>query len=111
VVGILAEEINQLQKGITEILVAIGKIEVQISQLASIAARQADTERSVILLEQSVKVAYEDIDELQKNLATFQERVERKEQAGKEDKKWLVGTLIGVAALGWQFFKTFITIK
>lgn len=47
---------------------------------------------------QSTKAAHKRLDELSK-------QIEDDKKNGKDDKKWLIGTAIGVIALVWNFIK------
>lgn len=87
-------QIKELSKGIQDVLVAIGKIETEIQHLSKMATTVAETQKLAIQLEQSTKSAHKRIDALQKEVDELAERVEQKEKAGKDDKKWLVGVLL-----------------
>lgn len=99
------DEIKDLQKGITEILVAIGKIETEIKQLSSMSGKWEQTEKLAIEALQSTKAAHKRIDELSKQLDDLEKKIEEDKRQNKDDKKWVVGTLLGAAALIWNLIK------
>lgn len=68
------DEIKDLQKGITEILVAIGKIETEIKQLSNMAGKWEQTEKLAIEALQSTKAAHKRLDELSKQLDELEKR-------------------------------------
>ncbi|MGG4499120.1 hypothetical protein [Brevibacillus reuszeri] len=81
------DEIKDLQKGITEILVAIGKIETEIKQLSSMAGKWEQTEKLAIEALQSTKAAHKRIDELSKQLDELEKKIEEDKKQNKDDKK------------------------
>ncbi|MGG1662869.1 hypothetical protein [Brevibacillus sp. NRS-1366] len=99
------DEIKDLQKGITEILVAIGKIETEIKQLSSMSGKLEQTEKLAIEALQSTKAAHKRIDELSKQLDELEKKIEEDKKQNKDDKKWIVGTALGAVALIWNFIK------
>ncbi|MGF9822607.1 hypothetical protein ABE430_08810 [Brevibacillus agri] len=99
------DEIKDLQKGITEILVAIGKIETEIKQLSSMSGKLEQTEKMVIEALQSTKAAHKRLDEMSKQLEALEKKFEDDKKRDKDDKKWLVGTALAVIALIWNLIK------
>ncbi|MGC5326631.1 hypothetical protein [Brevibacillus sp. SYSU BS000544] len=87
----MSDEIKDLQKGITEILVAIGKIETEIKQFASMSGKLKQTEKMTIEAMQSTKAAHKRLDEITKELDELNKKVDevKKEIEKKieEDKK------------------------
>ncbi|MFF2532760.1 hypothetical protein ACFVS2_28265 [Brevibacillus sp. NPDC058079] len=101
----MGNEVKDLQKGITEILVAIGKIEEQVKQLNNMAGKLDQTEKLAIEALQSTRSAHKRLDDLFKEVAALEERFVDEKRQGKDDKKWLIGTIVGVIALVWNFIK------
>ncbi|ELK38815.1 hypothetical protein D478_27746 [Brevibacillus agri BAB-2500] len=99
------DEIKDLQKGITEILVAIGKIETEIKQLSSMSSKWDETEKLAIEALQSTKAAHKRLDEMNKQLGELEKKIEEDKRQTKDDKKWIVGTLLGAVALIWNLIK------
>ncbi|MGG4496170.1 hypothetical protein [Brevibacillus reuszeri] len=93
------DEIKDLQKGITEILVAIGKIETEIKQLSSMSGKLEQTDKLANEALQSTKAAHKRIDELSKQLDELEKKIEEDKKQNKDDKKWMIGTAIGAVAL------------
>ncbi|GED71385.1 hypothetical protein BRE01_50870 [Brevibacillus reuszeri] len=93
------DEIKDLQKGITEILVAIGKIETEIKQLSSMSGKLEQTDKLANEALQSTKAAHKRIDELSKRLDELEKKIEEDKKQNKDDKKWMIGTAIGAVAL------------
>ncbi|MGF9817242.1 hypothetical protein [Brevibacillus agri] len=96
------DEVKDLQKGITEILVAIGKIETEIKQLSSMSGKLEQTEKLAIEAWQSTKAAHKRLDELGEQLDELERKWDEDKRQNKDDKKWVVGTLFGAAALIWN---------
>ncbi|RNB91983.1 hypothetical protein EDM56_04315 [Brevibacillus fluminis] len=110
------DEIKDLQKGITAILVAIGKIETEIKQLNNMAVKLDATEKIAFEAMQSTKAAHKRLDELTKELTDLtkkaedikkeiEKRIETDKDRGKDDKKWLVGVALSLVAIVWSFVK------
>ncbi|MBG9567571.1 hypothetical protein P4U99_03535 [Brevibacillus agri] len=99
------DEIKELQKGITEILVAIGKIETQIKQLTNMAGKWDETDKRATEALQSTKAAHKRLDELSEQLDELEKKFDEDKRQNKDDKKWIVGTLLGAAALIWNLIK------
>ncbi|WP_340673754.1 hypothetical protein [Brevibacillus agri] len=99
------DEVKDLQKGITEILVAIGKIETEIKQLSSMSGKLEQTEKLAIEAWQSTKAAHKRLDELGEQLDELERKWDEDKRQNKDDKKWIVGTLFGAAALIWNLIK------
>lgn len=99
------DEIKDLQKGITEILVAIGKIETEIKQLTNMAGKWEQTDKLALEALQSTKAAHKRLDELSKQLDDLEKKLDEDKKQNKDDKKWVVGTLLGAAALIWNLIK------
>lgn len=113
----MADEIKDLQKGITDILVAIGKIETEIKQLGSIANKLDLTEKLAIEAMQSTKAAHKRLDELSMEITDLtkkaedikkeiEKRIEDDKRQGKDDKRWIVGTVLGAGALIWKLIES-----
>jgi tetrahydromethanopterin S-methyltransferase subunit G len=102
----VAEEVKELQKGITDILVAIGKIETEIKQLASMSVKLETTEKNVIQQEQAIKSAHKRLDDLKKEVDEFVAKYNADTRDSKEDRKWLWGLLIGSLAFVWKVLET-----
>jgi hypothetical protein len=92
------EEIKDLQKGIQEILVAVGKIETELKHLSHLAAKQADTERSVIIMEQNVIALHTDVNEVILRVNKLEQQNIDDKKTSKEDKKWLIAALPGMGS-------------
>lgn len=88
------DEIKELQKGITEILVKLAQVETEIRQLNNMAGKLELTEKIANEALQSTKAAHKRLDELIKAI-----------EEDKNDKKWVVGTILGAIALIWNFVK------
>lgn len=99
------DEIKDLQKGITEVLVAIGKIETEIKQLSSMAGKWEQTEKLAIEALQSTKAAHKRIDELSKQLSELEKKIEEDKKQNKDDKKWMIGTAVVVLLVLGYFLK------
>ncbi|MBM7592239.1 hypothetical protein [Brevibacillus fulvus] len=99
------DEIKDLQKGITDILVAIGKIETEIKQLNNMAGKLDATEKLAIEAMQSTRSAHKRIDGLNKEVETLVHKAEESKREGKDDKKWLIGVVLSVLALIWNVMK------
>lgn len=99
------EEIKELQKGISEILVAIGKIETEMRHLSSMSGKLEQTEKMVIEALQSTKAAHKRLDDMSKQLESLEKKIEEDKKSSKDDKKWIVGTILGALALVWNFMK------
>lgn len=102
----MTDDIKDLQKGITEILVAIGKIETEIKQLSSMAGKLEQTEKQVIEALQSTKAAHRRIDDLTKALHELEREIEDDKKQDKDDKKWIVGAVLGAIPLVWKLIET-----
>lgn len=101
----MGEEIKELQKGISEILVAIGKIETEMRHLSSMSGKLEQTEKMVIEALQSTKAAHKRLDDMSKQLESLETKMEADKKSSKDDKKWLVGTALAMIALAWNFMK------
>ncbi|MEC2128119.1 hypothetical protein P9G84_03820 [Brevibacillus centrosporus] len=99
------DEIKDLQKGITEILVAIGKIETEIKQLSSMSGKLEQTEKMAIEALQSTKAAHKRLDDMSKQIEALEKKIEEDKKGGKDDKKWLVGTALALVAIILNFLK------
>lgn len=100
------DEVKELHKGIQEVLVAIGKIEIEIKHLSGMATRLEETQKSVIQLEQSAKSAHKRLDGLQSQVDALEKKLEDDKKTAKDDKRWLLGFLVGAAALVWKVLET-----
>ncbi|MNB69324.1 hypothetical protein D3C75_158520 [compost metagenome] len=89
------EEIKELQKGVNDILVTVAEIKVEMRNLSGLQAQVAATERNGLLLEQKVVV-------LTKTLEALEEKLRDEKRTASADKKWLIGLVIGSAALVWK---------
>lgn len=98
------EEIKELQKGVNSILVEIGKLQVEMKNLSVVPMQVASNERSTLLLEQSLHTLTTRVDTLEKD-------IELRETAKKEDKKWLIGLVLGSAALIWKVIDFFSQVS
>lgn len=106
----MTDDIKDLQKGITEILVAIGKIETEIKQLGNMAGKLEQTEKMTIEAMQSTKAAHKRLDEMTKELAEInkkvdgvkkeiEKKIEDDKKEGKGDKRWVIGTALGGSSI------------
>ncbi|MNU34916.1 hypothetical protein D3C71_235030 [compost metagenome] len=89
------EEIKELQKGVNDILVTVAEIKVEMRNLSNLSVQVAATERNVLLLEQRVVV-------LDKRFTDLDEKLKDERRTASADKKWLIGLVIGSAALVWK---------
>lgn len=93
----MVEEVKEMQKGIQDILVAIGQIQTEIRHLSDMSADVKNTTLTSVRLER-------DITTLTARVVTLELRIEADNKAAKEDKKWLLGFLVGAIALVWKLF-------
>jgi phosphoglycerate dehydrogenase-like enzyme len=91
-----AKAIEKLQDGVTQILVEIGKIQVEMRQVATIGIKQDALDKSVVEISASARSAHKRIDS-----------VEQREKEAETDRKWLVGTILGIVGVGWKLLDTF----
>ncbi|MNB67606.1 hypothetical protein D3C87_1040770 [compost metagenome] len=89
------EEIKELQKGVNDILITVAEIKVEMRNLAGLSAQVATTERNGLLLEQKVVV-------LTKRFEDLEDKLKDEKRTASADKKWLIGLVIGSAALVWK---------
>jgi hypothetical protein len=89
------EEIKELQKGVNDILVTVAEIKVEMRNLSNLSGQVAATERNVLLLEQRVVV-------LDKRFTDSEEKLREERRVASADKKWVIGLVIGSAALIWK---------
>lgn len=101
----MTNDIKDLQKGITEILVKLAHVETEIKQIGNLASKLDHTEKTVIEAMQSTKAAHKRLDEMSKTIETLEKRIEEDKKHGKDDKKWLIGTAIAVVSVILNFIK------
>ena len=101
------DEVKELQKGITTILIAIGEMQTEIKQISRMVDKFELTEKLAIQLEQSVKSAHHRIDRLEKKVNELEDKLEMKFEKEKEDRKWLLGFIPGAIAILWKVFDFF----
>ncbi|TKI55139.1 hypothetical protein E8L90_06550 [Brevibacillus antibioticus] len=112
----MTDEIKDLQKGITKILVAIGKIETEIKQLGIMANKLDSTEKMAIEAMQSTKAAHKRLDELGVEITDLskkaedikkeiEKRIDEDKRQGRDDKRWIVGTVLGAGAFIWKLIE------
>jgi predicted nucleic acid-binding Zn-ribbon protein len=102
--AIILDEIKELSKGITEILVAIGKIETEVRQISTLAGKLDSTEKTVVRLETDLATAFRRIDELRGQVKELEGQIDSDRKAVKEDRKWLWGAGVAAVALFWNLF-------
>jgi hypothetical protein len=103
---LMLTEIKELSKGITDILIAVAKIETEMRQVSGIAQKLDLTEKIVIRLERDLVSAFKKIDELKGQIDNLETSVANDKKVNKEDKKWLWGFAVGALALVWKFVET-----
>lgn len=95
--GVMMEEIKELQKGVNDILVEIGKLQTEMKNLSVLPMQVLQNERTTILLEQRLNTLTSRVDNIEKG-------IQYAERDKKNDKKWLIGLFAGSAALIWKVF-------
>ncbi|UED78064.1 hypothetical protein [Brevibacillus sp. DP1.3A] len=99
------DEIKELQKGISDILVAIGKLETEMRHLSSMSGKLDYTEKVANEALQSTRSAHKRLDDMAKEIEALKKKYDDDKKHNKDDKKWLIGTGLAAAALIWNFIK------
>jgi predicted nucleic acid-binding Zn-ribbon protein len=96
------EEIKEMARDITKVLVALGKIETELKQLVNLPDKVDAMSIAIVGLERDVKALTNDVENIKADVSALESRYENERKAGKEDRKWLLGFLVAAITFLWK---------
>lgn len=96
------EELKEMARDVTKILVALGKIETELKQLVNLPDKVDAMSLAMVGLERDVKALTTDVENIKADVSALESRYEVEKKAGKEDRKWLLGFLVAAITFLWK---------